>query len=105
MPRSAAMTFIAGGLLAAARPALAQTTPATVRIGSLAIDASGESYYGVDSGIFAANGISAQITTQSTGSVIITAVLAGDLDVGIANPLQIATGTRGATPPVCLPPG
>lgn len=104
MSRSAAMTFIAGGLLAAAQPALAQTASATVRMGSLAIDASGESYYGVDSGIFAANGISAQIQTLTTGSVIITAVLAGDLDVGIANPLQIATGIARGIPLVMLTP-
>jgi len=104
MPRSAALTAIAGGLFAAAQPALAQTTPATVRMGSLAIDASGESYYGVDSGIFAANGIAPQITTLNTGSVIITAVLAGDLDVGIANPLQIATGIARGIPLVMLTP-
>ena len=75
-----------------------------MRIGSIAIDASGESYYGVDSGIFASNGINAQVTTLNTGSAIITAVLAGDLDVGIANPLQIAIAIARSIPLVMLAP-
>jgi len=104
MPRSVALTLIGGGMLAAARPAAAQTAPATVKIGSIAIDASGESYYGVDSGIFAANGIDAQVTTLSTGSTVISGVLAGDLDVGIANPLQIASAIARGIPLVMLAP-
>ncbi len=104
MPRSSALGLIAGGMLAAAAPAVAQTAPATVRIGSIAIDASGESYYGVESGIFASNGINAVVTTLNTGSTIITAVLAGDLDVGIANPLQIATAIARGIPLTMLAP-
>src|SRR5580700_4327690 len=104
LTRSAALALVAGSVLAAARPAGAQAPGATVRIGSIAIDASGESYYGVDSGIFAANGIGAQVTTLNTGSAIITAVLAGDLDVGIANPLQIATAIARSIPLVMLAP-
>ena len=104
MPRSSALGLIAGGMLAAGAPAIAQTAPATVRIGSIAIDASGESYYGVESGIFASNGINALVTTLNTGSTIITAVLAGDLDVGIANPLQIATAIARGIPLTMLAP-
>lgn len=104
MSRSAAVLLLAGGVLAARGTAAAQNAAATVRIGSLAIDASGESYYGAESGIFGANGINAQITTLNTGSAIITAVLAGDLDVGIANPLQIASGIARNIPLVMLAP-
>jgi NitT/TauT family transport system substrate-binding protein len=104
MSRSAALTLLAGGVLALRGTAFAQTPGATVRIGSIAIDASGESYYGVESGIFASNGINAQITTLNTGSAIITAVLAGDLDVGIANPLQIANPIARNIPLVMLAP-
>ena len=98
------MALVAGSLLAAAAPAAAQTAPATVRIGSIAIDASGESYYGVESGIFASNGINAQVTTSNTGAAILTAVLAGDLDVGIANPLQIASAIARGIPLQMLAP-
>lgn len=104
LTRSAALALVGGGILASALPAGAQTAGATVRIGSIAIDASGESYYGVDSGIFAANGINAQVTTLNTGAAILTGVLAGDLDVGIANPLQIATAIARNIPLVMLAP-
>jgi NitT/TauT family transport system substrate-binding protein len=98
MPRSAAMTLVAGGVFAAALPARAQTNPAPVKMGAMAIDASGEAYYGDGSGIFLNNGISPQITTVSSGSAIIAAVLAGDLDVGLANPLQIASAISHGIP-------
>ena len=104
VPRSAALALIAGGAFVAARPAVAQTSAPAVRIGSIPIDASGESYYGVESGIFAANGVNAQVTTLNTGSAIITAVLAGDLDVGIANPLQIAVAIAHGVPLQMLAP-
>jgi phthalate 4,5-dioxygenase len=88
--RSAALALIGGGMLALARPASAQAPGAIVRVGAIPIDADGESYYGVSAGIYASNGINAVITTLNTGSAIVAAVLAGDLDVGLANPLQIA---------------
>lgn len=103
MPRSAALALVAGGVLALHGTAAAQTG-GLVRIGSIPIDASGESYYGVDAGIFAANGVNAQVTTLNTGAAILTAVLAGDLDVGIANPLQIAVAIARGVPLVMLAP-
>jgi len=90
MSRAAAMTALAGGLLAATAPASAQTNAATVRIGALAIYAFGEAYYGNDTGIFLANGISPQISTLSNGATIVASVLGGDLDVGMANTVQVA---------------
>jgi NitT/TauT family transport system substrate-binding protein len=104
LPRSAALALLAGGIVALHGTAAAQTAAAPVRIGSIPIDASGESYYGVDSGIFASNGITAQVTTLNTGAAILTAVLAGDLDVGIANPLQIAVAIARGVPLVMLAP-
>jgi NitT/TauT family transport system substrate-binding protein len=106
IPRSAATALIAGGLLAA-RPAAAQTAAPTVRIGALAIDASGEAYYGTDTGIFLDNGINPQVTTLTSGSTIISSVLSGDNDVGMANPMQVAAAIARGIPlkmiaPACL---
>jgi NitT/TauT family transport system substrate-binding protein len=104
MRRSTAMTLIGGGILAGARPASAQTAPVTVRMGSMALDAAGEAYYGTEAGIFASNGINTQITTFTTGAAIIQAVLAGDLDVGVANPLALATAiARGISVQMIVP--
>jgi NitT/TauT family transport system substrate-binding protein len=104
MRRSTALTLIGGGILAGARPAFAQTAPATVRMGSMALDAAGESYYGTEAGIFASNGIAPQITTSQTGAAIIQGVLAGDLDVGVANPLALAIAIARNIPVVMIAP-
>jgi NitT/TauT family transport system substrate-binding protein len=90
MHRSTALALLAGGVVAAARPAVAQPAPATVRMGSLGIDASGESYYGTDSGVFQSNGINPQVTTLTNGAAITAAVVGGTLDVGQANPFSVA---------------
>ena len=89
LPRSTALALI-GGALAAARPLAAQPAPQTVRIGATAIDACGEAYYGVDNGMFASSGVNAQITTLGNGASIMSAVVGGDLDVGMANTVNVA---------------
>jgi NitT/TauT family transport system substrate-binding protein len=102
MSRGAAIVLAGGGLLAGALPVAAQTAP--VRMGAMAIDACGEAYYGPENGIFAANGISAQVSTLTNGATIISGVLAGDLDVGMANPVQIAAAIAKGIPLQMLAP-
>jgi NitT/TauT family transport system substrate-binding protein len=96
--RSAALSLIAGGLLAAASPAAAQTTLPVVRIGAQAIDATGEAFYGADAGIYVANGVTPQVTLLSNGATVLNGVLAGDLDVGEANPMTIAAAMARGIP-------
>ncbi len=102
--RAAALASLAGALLAGGRPAFAQTSLPVVRMGALAIDAAGEAYYGTDSGIFAANGITPQVTTLTSGSAIVAGVLSGDLDVGFSNPLQVAAAIARGVPLQMLAP-
>ena len=107
MSRSAAMTLIAGGLVAAAHPAQAQTSPATVRMGTIPIEPSAEAYYGAENGIFASNGIAPAVQTLNNGATIVQAVIGGDLDVGEVNPFQLAVAiARGITlqmiAPACI---
>lgn len=96
--RSTALAAVAGSVLAVVRPALAQNGLANVRMGAMAIDACGEAYFGLDSGIFANNSINPQVSTLSNGATIISAVLAGDLDVGMANPVQIGAAIAKGIP-------
>ena len=105
MHRSSALSLIAGSVLAAARPAAAQTTLPTVRMGTLAIDAGGQAYYGTDTGIFAANGINPQVVTMTGGAAIVAAILGGDLEVGASNPLQVATAIARGIPIQMVAPG
>jgi NitT/TauT family transport system substrate-binding protein len=103
--RCAALSLVAGAVLGASGPATAQTALPTVRIGTLAIDAGGEAYYGTDTGIFAANGVNPHVVTLSAGAAIVAAILGGDLDVGASNPLQVATAIARGIPVAMLAPG
>jgi NitT/TauT family transport system substrate-binding protein len=106
LPRSAAMRLIAGGIVAAAHPASAQSA-ATVRMGTIPIEPSAEAYYGAENGIFASNGIAPVVQTLNNGATIVQAVLGGDLDAGEVNPFQLAVAiARGITlqmiAPACI---
>ena len=98
MQRSAALTLIAGGLMAGAQPVFAQTAAAPVRIGAMPVDACGVAFYGNETGIFQSNGINAQVTTVGNGAIAISGVLAGDLDVGMGNAPQIAVAIAKGLP-------
>lgn len=88
--RSAAMALIGGGMLAATNPAAAQSALSLVRMGAPTIDASAQPWYGSEAGIYQANGIDPQVTVMANAQAIVQAVMAGALDVGIANPMVLA---------------
>jgi NitT/TauT family transport system substrate-binding protein len=102
--RPTALALLAGGVLAAARPAFAQATPAAVRIGTMSLDPFGETFFGVDQGIYRSNGIDAQLTTLPNGATIIQAVLGGDLDVGLSNIVNVAAAVAKGIPLVMIAP-
>ena len=99
-------TFISalGALCAAGVPPSARAADAVVRMGSMAIDASAQPYYGADAGIWAQNGISAQITLSQTGNAIMQGVMAGELDVGLSNPLNLAIAIARNVPLAMIAP-
>jgi NitT/TauT family transport system substrate-binding protein len=96
--RNAALALVAGSMLAAGRTAEAQADVPIVRIGTNSNDALGEAYYGAESGIFRSNGINAQVTTTPNGSTTTQAVVAGDLDAGLANIVTVAAGVAHGIP-------
>lgn len=104
MTRSSAMTLIAGSTLAAAVPVVAQTALTPVRIGAVPIDAMGVAFFGRDSGTFQSNGIDPQITALSGGSAIMSAVIGGTLDVGLANTVNVAAAIARNIPIVMIAP-
>jgi len=99
-------TFISaiGALYAAGAPRAARAADAVVRMGSMAIDASAQPYYGADAGIWAQNAISAQITLSQTGNAIMQGVMAGELDVGLSNPLNLAIAIARNVPLAMIAP-
>lgn len=104
IPRSSALALIGGGLLAATGAAGAQTPPASVRIGTMAIDPFGETYFGVDQGIYRNSGVDVQLSTLPNGSTIVQSVLGGDLDVGLANIVTVAAAVAKGIPLVMIAP-
>ena len=104
LSRASALSLIAGGIVAAARPAAAQAAPADVRIGTMSLDPFGEAYYGVERGFFKENGINATLTTLGNGSTIIQAVLGGDLDVGMSNIVNVAAAVTKGIPVIMIAP-
>jgi NitT/TauT family transport system substrate-binding protein len=100
------MRLIAGGIVAAARPASAQPA-STVRMGTIPIEPSAEAYYGAEAGIFASTGITPVVQTLNNGATIVQAVIGGDLDVGEVNPFALAVAIARGIPlqmiaPACI---
>ena len=91
MRRQTVLTLVAGGVLASRAGAFAQDLP-VVRIATNTVDSLAEPYYGSERGIFRDNGLNAQVSTLANGSTNVQAVVAGDLDVGLANITQVAAG-------------
>jgi NitT/TauT family transport system substrate-binding protein len=104
LTRSAALSLVAGSIAALRSAALGQSELPVVRIGTNPVDPFGTSYYGVDRGFFRDAGIDAQLTTLPNGATITQAVLAGDLDVGIANIVQVANAVARGLPVAMIAP-
>ena len=102
--RTSMLMLLAGSALAGATPALAQAVPAPVRIGASPIDPMGVAFFGRDSGTFQNYGIDPQITSLSGGAAIMSAVVGGSLDVGLANAVNVAVAIARNIPIVMIAP-
>jgi NitT/TauT family transport system substrate-binding protein len=101
--RRDALRLLAGaGAAALARPARAQSQ--AIRIGCLASEATGAAFYAQDEGFFAKRGITATISTAITNAAAASAMLAGDLDVAIADTVVLAIAHDKGLPFVSLAP-
>jgi len=78
-------------------PAAAQSD-ATVRIGTIASDPFGESMYVQAGGFFKGAGLNVQIITLSNSGAIAAALAGGAIDVGLANPIVIASAREHGLP-------
>jgi NitT/TauT family transport system substrate-binding protein len=78
------------GLLALPLAVRAQTGT-TLRVAEIAIDLYAEAYYAQELGLFGKAGLSVEIATFANGGTASTAVAAGAADVGISNPVAIAS--------------
>ena len=96
----------AAALLAAplmARPARAQAA-ATVRMATSPAESYAQPFYAQEAGIFAKNGIDAQIQLLGTGAAVSTALAGGAIDVGIGTIVSIASAIERGVPFVMIAP-
>ncbi|HEY5350540.1 MAG TPA: ABC transporter substrate-binding protein [Candidatus Lustribacter sp.] len=107
MKRSEAIVLAAGALALGARPAYAQTSGAraAIRIGALPIESMGEAYYGDDLGFFQRAGLDARVEAMSNSGTLVSAVIAGTIDVGPTNCVTMAQAYSKGLPIYFIAPG
>ncbi len=89
LSRSRALGLLASApLLGVPRRAAAQTT--TIRLGTSPADSFGEPFYAIAKGFLKQVGIEVELTLLSAASAIAGAVAGNALDVGLADPIQVA---------------
>lgn len=95
MPRSVSRSrFLATGAAGAAAiafPNVVLGEAATLRVGATANDTYAEAYYAQDLGYFKDAGLNVTLSTFANGGAVAAGVAGGSLDVGITNPVQLAT--------------
>jgi NitT/TauT family transport system substrate-binding protein len=84
-------------------PAAAQSVNA-IRVASTPNDTFAEPYYAADMGFFTKAGLSADLTTFSTGATVANAVASGTIDVGISNIVQLGSAAEHNVPFVIVAP-
>lgn len=78
--------------------ALAQTAAPAIRVAEIAIDLYAEAYYAQELGLFQKAGIAVEISTFANGGTASTAVAGGAADVGVSNPVAIASAVTHGVP-------
>jgi ABC-type nitrate/sulfonate/bicarbonate transport system substrate-binding protein len=77
--------------LALPAPAQGQTRP--LLVGGSPSETYAEPYYGLDGGIFARDGLDARVAAFPNGASIAQAIIAGSIDVGLTDRIQVANAT------------
>ena len=89
----------------AARRAIAQTKPATIRVGVIASDGFAEPYFAQEMGFFQKAGLSVDVQTLANSSAISAAVVGGALDVGVTVPITLANAVARRVSLLIVAPG
>ena len=95
MKRSAMIAVSAAALGASTLPVHAQSAD-TVRFGVVGVEEAALPYYAQEKGLFRAAGVNVALTIMPNGGSVTQGILAGALDIGVANVATIAVArTRG----------
>lgn len=97
LPRSRALALLSAAPLAAG-PLRAGAQTTTIRLGTSPADSYGEPFYALAKGFFAQAGIGIDLTLLNAASAIAEGVAGNALDVGLADPIQVAHPVNAGVP-------
>ncbi len=98
LSRRSALSAGAAAGLAFAAPSWARAQETAIRVGAVPADFSGEVFYAVDQGYFKKAGLNVDLQVFTNGGAVAQAVLAGALDVGLADLVSVSSGHARGVP-------
>ncbi|HEY5348329.1 MAG TPA: ABC transporter substrate-binding protein [Candidatus Lustribacter sp.] len=101
--RTAAAAF--AGLSLAPLRAAAQSAPVKLRVGTGTVEANAQIFYAADMGFFKKNGLDVEVVKLRSGTTTMAAIVAGDLQCGVANVLSLGAAHERNVPLVMIAPG
>jgi NitT/TauT family transport system substrate-binding protein len=96
LTRSSFLALVPAVAAATALPARAAGT--TLTVGTAPNDPYAQAYYAQDMGFFKQAGLDVTIVTMDGGAAIAAGVASGALDIGVSNPVQLATAVAHGLP-------
>ena len=104
---SSAATIAGLSLRGAGMPlgAAAQAAAVHLRCGVGTVEANAQAFYAADMGYFKKNGLDVDIVKLRSGTTTMAAIVAGDLQCGVANVLSLGVARQRGIPLVLIAPG
>jgi NitT/TauT family transport system substrate-binding protein len=100
--------LVRGGAAALAFSPLAvraQSAPVALRVGTGTVEANAQIFYAADMGFFKKNGLDVDVVKLRSGTTTMAAIVAGDLQCGVANVLSLGAAHQRGVPLVMTAPG
>ena len=105
MNRAALLAALPLAAALAPLQARAQMAPTHLRIGTGTVEANAQAFYAADMGFFKKNGFDAEIVKLRSGTTTMAAIVAGDLQCGVANVMSLGAAHLRGVPLVIIAPG
>ncbi len=102
---AAAFAGLSLDLGAAPLRAGAQGAPVHLRVGTGTVEANAQAFYAADMGFFKKNGLDVEIVKLRSGTTTMAAIVAGDLQCGVANVMSLGAAHLRNVPLVLIAPG
>jgi NitT/TauT family transport system substrate-binding protein len=94
-----------GAAALALAPVRTQAAPGRLRIGTGSVEANAQIFYAADMGFFKKNGLDVEVVKLRSGTTIMAAIVAGDLQCGVSNVLSLGAAHQRNVPLVMFAPG